>query len=66
MDVTRAPLGLGDASGALALFQALLSDRERVLGADHPDTLSTRNNIASWTSTGRRIRKSSRSCARGA
>ena len=39
----------GDAREALRLFQALLPDRERVLGADHPDTLSTRNNIAFWT-----------------
>ena len=23
-----------------------LADRERVLGADHPDTLTTRNNLA--------------------
>jgi hypothetical protein len=28
---------------------ALLPDRERVLGSDHPDTLTTRNNIAGWT-----------------
>ena len=27
----------------------LLPDRERVLGPDHPDTLTTRNNIAAWT-----------------
>ena len=34
---------------ALRLFQELLPDQERVLGADHPDTLTTRNNIAAWT-----------------
>ena len=28
------------------LFTALLPDRERVLGPDHPDTLATRHNIA--------------------
>ncbi|WP_165071406.1 tetratricopeptide repeat protein [Paludisphaera rhizosphaerae] len=37
----------GDARGALALFEALLLDQERVLGRDHPDVLRTRNNIAS-------------------
>ena len=30
----------GDVRGALELFAALLPDRERVLGADHPDTLA--------------------------
>ena len=39
----------GDARGALELFTALLPDRQRVLGPDHPDTLTTRSNIASWT-----------------
>ena len=29
------------------MFTELLPDRERVLGPDHPDTLATRNNIAS-------------------
>jgi hypothetical protein len=29
--------------------KALLPDLERVLGADHPSTLTTRNNIAAWT-----------------
>ena len=36
----------GDAAEALRLFQELLPDQERVLGPDHPDTLSTRSNIA--------------------
>ncbi|MEV4296031.1 tetratricopeptide repeat protein, partial [Microbispora rosea] len=31
---------------ALPLFQGTLSDRERVLGPDHPDTLASRNNLA--------------------
>ena len=35
--------------GGLRLFSELLPDRERVLGRDHPDTLTTRHNIASWT-----------------
>jgi hypothetical protein len=34
---------------ALRLTQELLPDRERVLGRDHPDTLTTRSNIAFWT-----------------
>ena len=34
---------------ALRLFAELLPDQERVLGRDHPDTLTTRNNIAVWT-----------------
>ena len=36
----------GDAREALRLFQELLPDQERVLGADHPDILSTREWIA--------------------
>ena len=39
----------GDAREALRLFRELLPDLERVLGRDHPDTLTTRNNIAHWT-----------------
>ncbi|MDR2454752.1 MAG: tetratricopeptide repeat protein [Bifidobacteriaceae bacterium] len=29
-------------------FQALLEDELRVLGADHPDTITTRSNLAFW------------------
>ncbi|MEV7395297.1 tetratricopeptide repeat protein, partial [Streptomyces sp. NPDC091215] len=29
-------------------FAELLDDRLRVLGPDHPDTLTTRNNLAYW------------------
>jgi hypothetical protein len=36
----------GDAGEALRLFKELLPDQERVLGRDHPNTLSTRKNIA--------------------
>ncbi|HND80816.1 MAG TPA: hypothetical protein PLS39_10390, partial [Accumulibacter sp.] len=36
----------GQPAAALALFQALLPDRERVLGAEHPDVLKTRKKIA--------------------
>jgi hypothetical protein len=39
----------GDLAGALHLAEALLPDQVRVLGSSHPDTLTTRNNIASWT-----------------
>ena len=41
--------GCGDAAGALRLSTALLPDHERVLGPDHPGTLTTRSNIAFWT-----------------
>ena len=36
----------GDTTGAWDLFAALLADQLRVLGADHPDTLTTRTNLA--------------------
>ena len=39
----------GDAAGARDQFAALLPVRERVLGAEHPDTLTTRANLAYWT-----------------
>lgn len=35
-------------AGAIADFEVLLADRLRVLGADHPDTLMTRGNLAAW------------------
>jgi hypothetical protein len=31
------------------LFAALLPDRVQVLGPEHPDTLTTRSNLAFWT-----------------
>ena len=31
---------------AITLFEQTLADRERVLGADHPDTLRTRGRLA--------------------
>ena len=40
------PARVGDAREALRLYRELLPDLERVLGRDHPDTLTTRNNIA--------------------
>ena len=39
----------GEARAALQLFQALLPDQVRVLGADHPDTLNTLDWIRSLT-----------------
>ncbi|MFF3787694.1 tetratricopeptide repeat protein, partial [Streptomyces sp. NPDC001933] len=38
----------GDAAGAATRFEELLADRVRVLGPDHPDTLTTRHNLAYW------------------
>ena len=31
---------------AIAIFESLLADRERILGLKHPDTLATRNGLA--------------------
>jgi hypothetical protein len=39
----------GDVAGARDQYAALLSDRVRVLGPDHSDTLTTRHNLAHWT-----------------
>ena len=39
----------GDVAGARDQFAALLPVRERVLGLEHPDTLTTRRNLAYWT-----------------
>ena len=41
--------GGGDPAGARDQFAALLPVRERVLGAEHPDTLTARANLARWT-----------------
>jgi hypothetical protein len=38
----------GDPAGAVAAFEELLADHLRVLGPDHPNTLTTRNNLAHW------------------
>ena len=37
---------MGGFAGAVAEFDRLLTAQQRVLGADHPDTLTTRNNLA--------------------
>ncbi|MFD3427264.1 tetratricopeptide repeat protein [Nocardia fluminea] len=41
----------GVSDRAIALYERNLADYERVLGGDHPDTLGSRNNLASayWT-----------------
>src|SRR5215471_6729362 len=39
----------GNYREALAIERGALPIQERVLGRDHPDTLTTRGNIASWT-----------------
>nr|WTA71386.1 tetratricopeptide repeat protein [Micromonospora sp. NBC_00855] len=36
----------GDPAGALAAFELLLPDYQRILGPDHPDTLTTYSNLA--------------------
>jgi tetratricopeptide (TPR) repeat protein len=36
----------GDLGRAIPLYEQALADRERVLGADHPDTLASRTNLA--------------------
>ncbi|KDN23233.1 FxSxx-COOH system tetratricopeptide repeat protein [Amycolatopsis rifamycinica] len=44
----------GDLTRALPLFEQTLAGRERVLGAEHPDTLTSRNNLAgAYMSAGR-------------
>ncbi|MEU6720793.1 tetratricopeptide repeat protein [Nonomuraea sp. NPDC046802] len=37
---------LADLNRAIALYERTLTDRERVLGPDHPDTLISRSNLA--------------------
>jgi tetratricopeptide (TPR) repeat protein len=46
---------LGDSTAqAIATAESLLADQEKVLGNDHPDTLTTRGNLANaYTDTGR-------------
>ena len=36
----------GDLGRTIPLYEQALADRLRVLGADHPDTLGSRNNLA--------------------
>jgi hypothetical protein len=39
-------LGLADIAEEIPLYEQTLTDRLRVLGADHPSTLTSRNNLA--------------------
>ena len=44
------PEWLGDSTAqSILIAEPLLADQERVLGADHPDTLVTRDNLAAPT-----------------
>jgi hypothetical protein len=46
--------GQGQLGRAISLFEAVLADRRRVLGDDHPDTLTSRHNLAcAYQSAGR-------------
>ncbi|KLL12372.1 hypothetical protein FrCorBMG51_04985 [Protofrankia coriariae] len=40
---------------AIGLYEQTLTDRLRILGPDHPDTLTTRNNLASAYQTAGRL-----------
>jgi tetratricopeptide (TPR) repeat protein len=47
-------VAVADLGQGIAQAQSVLADRERVLGADHPDTLTSRNNLAyAYRSAGR-------------
>ena len=39
-------IGVFSREDSIELYEQVLAERERVLGADHPDTLITRNNLA--------------------
>jgi tetratricopeptide (TPR) repeat protein len=45
-DASILELGHWGIGQAILIGKPLLADKERVLGADHPDTLGTRNNLA--------------------
>ncbi|MGK2349046.1 tetratricopeptide repeat protein [Actinomyces sp. W5033] len=45
--LASAHASMGDPMEAIALYQQSISEHIQVLGADHPDTLTTRNNLAS-------------------
>ena len=45
----------GDLGRAIPLYEQTLTDSERILGPDHPDTLGSRNNLAgAYWNDGRR------------
>jgi hypothetical protein len=41
---------------AIGQFRRLLEDRTRVQGPDHPDTLTTRKNLADWLGQAGQVR----------
>ena len=44
----------GELNEAIRLFERVLADHERAFGSDHPDTLTSRNNLAyAYESAGR-------------
>ena len=53
-DIAQAYESAGRLGEAIALYEQVLADRIRVLGPDHPDTLSSRNSLAyAYISVGR-------------
>ena len=47
-------IGVFSREDSIELYEQVLADQERVLGPDHPDTLTTRNNLAvAYRSAGR-------------
>jgi len=46
-DEARVKLG-NDPAGAAAVFEKILADDLRLLGMDHPETLTARSNLARW------------------
>ena len=52
--ITKAYVSAGRLSEAIALLEQVLTDCVRTLGEDHPDTLTSRNNLAgAYESAGR-------------
>ena len=45
----------GQVNTAIAAFGELLTDGQRLLGVDHPDTLTTRSNLARWLGESGRV-----------
>ena len=55
--LAHAYLLAGRLDEAILLYETSLTDRERVLGGDHPDTLLSRNNLAARLPVGRAARR---------
>ena len=54
-DLARWTGEAGDVAGARDHYAVLLPIRERVLSPDHPETLTTRSNLAYWTGQGKML-----------